>query len=173
MIYTYKGKTPKIDDTSFIAPGVQLIGDVTVGAQASVWFNSVVRGDNEPITIGDRTNVQDGSVLHVNPAMPLTLENDVSIGHNVILHACTVRQGALIGMGAIILDKAEIGEFALVGAGSLVPVGKKVPPRTLVIGNPFQVVRELTDDEIENMLKRTVRSYIQKGEEYREIINKK
>jgi carbonic anhydrase/acetyltransferase-like protein (isoleucine patch superfamily) len=170
MFYAYKGKTPKVDESAFIAPGVHLIGDVTVGSQANVWFNTVIRADNAPIVIGDRTNVQDGSVLHVNPNMPLTLENDVSIGHNVILHACTVRQGSLIGMGAIILDKAEIGEYAFVGAGSLVPVGKKVPPRTLVIGSPAKVVRELSEEDIENMLKRPARSYVQKGEEYRSIM---
>lgn len=168
-MYEYKGKKPNIDPSAYIAPGVQMIGDVTVGKQASVWFNSVIRGDNSPITIGDRSNIQDGSVLHVNPNMPLVVENDVTVGHHVILHACTVRQGALIGMGAIVLDRAEIGEYALVGAGSLIPVGKKVPPRTLVMGSPFKVIRELTDDEIENMLKRTVQSYVTKSEEYRDI----
>lgn len=167
MIYSLDGRTPRVDETAYIAPGVQLIGDITVGARASVWFNSVIRGDNAPIVIGERTNVQDGSVLHVNADSPLTLEDDVSIGHNVILHGCTVRRGALIGMGAIVLDQAEIGEYALVAAGALVPMGKKVPPRTLVMGNPMKIVRELSDDEVESMVKKAAASYARKALDYR------
>jgi carbonic anhydrase/acetyltransferase-like protein (isoleucine patch superfamily) len=172
MIYSFKGKTPVIDETAYIAGGVEIIGDVKIGKEASIWFNTVIRGDNDLIDIGDRTNIQDGSVLHVNKSMPLVIEEDVTVGHNVIVHACTVRKGALLGMGSIILDGAEVGEYALVGAGTVVPPGKKVPPRTLVVGNPMKIVRELSDEEIENMNKRTFLSYVSKGKEYKEDLEK-
>jgi carbonic anhydrase/acetyltransferase-like protein (isoleucine patch superfamily) len=170
MNYSFNGKQPIIEDTAYIAEGVQLIGDVRVGKEATIWFNTVIRGDNDLIQIGDRTNIQDGSVLHVNKSMPLIIEEDVTVGHNVIVHACTVRKGALLGMGSIILDQAEVGEYALVGAGTVVPPGKKVPPRTLVVGNPMKIVRVLSDEEIENMNIRTCLSYVNKGKEYREAL---
>ncbi|WP_246945145.1 gamma carbonic anhydrase family protein [Bacillus pinisoli] len=168
MIYEFKGKKPVIDESAYIANSVEIIGDVKIGKDASIWFNTVIRGDNDVIQIGDRANIQDGSVLHVNKSMPIIIEEDVTVGHNVIVHACTVRKGALLGMGSIILDGAEIGEYALVGAGTVVPPGKKVPPRTLVVGNPMKVVRELSDQEIENMNVRTYLSYVSKGKEYKE-----
>ncbi|MBP1933867.1 gamma carbonic anhydrase family protein [Ammoniphilus resinae] len=165
MNYSYEGKKPKLDETVYVAPGAQLIGDIVAGKESSIWFNTVLRGDNATITIGERVNIQDGSICHVDPGMPLTLEDDVSVGHQVILHGCTVRKGALIGMGATILNNAEIGEYALVAAGSLVSEGKKIPPRTLVMGVPAKVVRELTEKDLE-MLKSTTRHYAEKGKKY-------
>jgi carbonic anhydrase/acetyltransferase-like protein (isoleucine patch superfamily) len=165
MIYSFYGHQPKLDPTVYIAPGVQLIGNITIGAESSVWFNSILRGDNAPITIGEKTNIQDGCTLHVNPNQPVIIGNEVSVGHNVILHGCTVNNGALIGMGAIILDAVEIGEQALIAAGSLIPGGKKIPPRTLVMGNPGKVVRELTEKDLE-MLNHTYQHYVKQSKRY-------
>src|SRR6476620_12804724 len=131
MIYPYKGIYPKIADSAFIADFTTITGDVEIGEDSSVWFNSVIRGDVAPTIIGRKVNIQDNSVLHQSPNNPLILEDDVTIGHQVILHSCIIRKMALIGMGTIILDQAEIGEGAFIGAGSLVPQGKKIPPNTL------------------------------------------
>lgn len=165
MIYPYRDYHPNLDPTVFVAPGVHIIGNVTVGAESSIWFQSILRGDNAPIVIGDRTNIQDGCTLHVNPNQPVIIGSRVSVGHNVILHGCTVKDDALVGMGAIILDAVEIGEQAIVAAGSLIPAGKKIPPRTLVMGNPGKVVRELTDKDLE-LLQFTYQHYVKQSREY-------
>ncbi|MEW9673426.1 gamma carbonic anhydrase family protein [Ammoniphilus sp. 3BR4] len=167
MFYSYKNRFPQIDETAYIAPGSKIIGDVTIGKESSVWFNCVLRGDNDSIKIGNNVNIQDGSICHADKNFPLSVANDVSVGHNVILHGCTVGQGALIGMGSIILNNAEIGEYALVGAGSLIPEGKKIPPRTLVMGSPAKVVRELTDRDLEN-LNMTTQGYLNHCQQYKE-----
>jgi Carbonic anhydrases/acetyltransferases, isoleucine patch superfamily len=127
MIIDYKNHTPKISDSAFIAPNATIIGDVEIGENSSVFFGSVVRGDIAPVRIGNNTNVQDLSVLHQTPGLPLTLEDNVTIGHKVTLHSCTVKQGALVGMDSIVLDEAVIGENAFVGAGSLVTGGTSYP----------------------------------------------
>jgi carbonic anhydrase/acetyltransferase-like protein (isoleucine patch superfamily) len=148
-IIPYKGKMPKIDPTVFIAPTAVVIGDVEIGENSSVWFNAVIRGDVYYIRIGNNTNIQDGSVIHVTTDTYATIiGNSVIMGHNVVAHGCTIKDKALIGMGAILLDNCEIGEQALVAAGSLVPMGMKVPPRTLVAGMPAKVKRELTPEEL-------------------------
>lgn len=134
-----------------ICPGAQVVGDVTLGDRASVWFNAVIRGDLAPVTVGAETNVQDGAVLHVDTGVPLCVGARVTVGHGAILHACTVGDGALIGMGAIVLSGAAVGEEALVGAGALVPEGKVIPPRCLALGVPARVVRELTPEEVERL----------------------
>ncbi|MCK6255919.1 gamma carbonic anhydrase family protein [Fictibacillus sp. WQ 8-8] len=167
MNYTFNGKEPQIDESAFIAPGVHIIGDVKIGKESSIWFNSVLRGDEGPITIGDRCNVQDNCTLHLYEQYPLVLEDEVSIGHNVILHGCTVRKGALIGMGATILDGAEIGEQAFIGANTLIPPGKKIPPRTMVMGSPGQVIRELNDKDLE-IIRITIETYQQKGQQFKQ-----
>ncbi|WP_062236568.1 gamma carbonic anhydrase family protein [Fictibacillus sp. FJAT-27399] len=167
MNYTFNGKEPQIDESAFIAPGVHIIGDVKIGKESSIWFNSVLRGDEGPITIGDRCNVQDNCTLHLYEQYPLFLEDEVSIGHNVILHGCTVRKGALIGMGATILDGAEIGEQAFIGANTLIPPGKKIPPRTMVMGSPGQVIRELNDKDLE-IIRITIETYQQKGQQFKQ-----
>ncbi|MFD0770445.1 gamma carbonic anhydrase family protein [Bacillus sp. CGMCC 1.60114] len=166
MIYPYKDKNPKIANSAFIADYVTITGDVTIGEESSIWFNTVIRGDVSPTIIGDRVNVQDQCTLHQSPAYPLILEDDVTIGHQVILHSCTVKKDALIGMGSIILDGAEIGEGAFIGAGSLVPQGKKIPPNTLTFGRPAKVIRELTDEDLKDMA-RIRREYVEKGQYYK------
>ncbi|PSL44496.1 carbonic anhydrase/acetyltransferase-like protein (isoleucine patch superfamily) [Salsuginibacillus halophilus] len=168
MIYPYKGVMPKIDESAYIADYVTITGDVKIGKSSSIWFNTVIRGDVAPTVIGDRVNVQDQSMLHQSPDMPLILEDDVTVGHQVLLHSAKIRAGALIGMGAMVMDDVEVGEGAFVGAGSLLPPGKSVPPNTLVMGRPAKVVRELTDEDQAEMA-RIRQSYIDKGEAYREI----
>lgn len=166
MIYPYKGKHPKIADSAFIADYVTVTGDVEIGEQSGIWFNTSIRGDVAPTIIGKKVNVQDNCVLHQSPNNPLILEDEVSVGHSVILHSCIIRKKALIGMGSIILDQAEIGEGAFVGAGSLVSQGKKIPPNTLAFGRPAKVVRELTADDRKDM-ERIIREYTEKASYYK------
>jgi carbonic anhydrase/acetyltransferase-like protein (isoleucine patch superfamily) len=136
----FEDRSPSVDATAWLAPGVVLTGSVRVAEQANLWFGVVARGDEEPIEIGPRCNVQDGVILHTDEGFPLVLEEDVAIGHGAIVHGATVRSGALIGMGATILSGAEIGEGAVVAAGALVKEGARVPPRTLVVGLPAREV---------------------------------
>lgn len=165
-IRSYKNKQPQIHPTVYVANNATVIGDVTIDEQSSVWFQTVIRGDVAPTTIGKRVNIQDLSLIHQSPDVPVTVEDDVTIGHQVTLHAATIRNHALIGMGSIILDGAEIGEHAYIGAGSLVPPGKKIPPHTLAFGRPAKVVRSLTERDYEEM-KRIRKSYVDKGKYYR------
>ncbi|GEL77029.1 gamma carbonic anhydrase family protein [Tenuibacillus multivorans] len=167
MIYRYKNHTPRIDETAFIADGAKVIGDVEIGAKSSIWFNVVVRGDEGPIRIGERCNIQENSMCHLYEEFPLTLEDEVSVGHNAIIHGCTLRKGVLVGMGATVLDGAEIGEYSIIGANSLIPSGKKIPPHSLVLGSPGKVVRELTDRDME-MIEETIRTYTQKGQDFQQ-----
>lgn len=168
MIYPYKGKTPIIDDSAFIADYVTITGDVTIGPETTIWFNTVIRGDVAPTIIGSKVSIQDLSCLHQSPNNPLIIEDEVTIGHQVTLHSCTIRKGALIGMGSIILDGAEIGEGAFIGAGSLVPPGKKIPPNSLALGSPAKVVRELNDEDKADV-KRIIREYVEKGQYYKSL----
>ncbi len=148
-LYPYRTKTPSLGERVFLAPSADVIGDVTVGDDVSFWFQTVVRGDVHWIRIGDRTNIQDGSVLHVTHGThPLDIRSEVTVGHSAIVHGCTLHDGCLVGMGARVLDGAEIGEEALVGAGAVVPPRMVVPPRTLVLGVPARVARELDDEDI-------------------------
>ncbi|WP_070119397.1 gamma carbonic anhydrase family protein [Bacillus marinisedimentorum] len=167
MLYPYKGKQPNVDDSVFVAPGARIIGDVTIGKDSSIWFNTVLRGDEAPITIGERCNVQDNTTCHLFEQYPLVLEDEVSVGHNAIIHGCVLRKGALVGMGAVVMDGAEIGEYALVGANAFVPSGKKIPPRTLALGSPAKVVRELTEKDME-LIQLTIDTYVNKGREFKE-----
>lgn len=168
MIYPYKEKIPKISDSAFIADYVTITGDVEIGDESSIWFQTVIRGDVSPTIIGKRVNVQDLCCLHQSPNKPLILEDDVTVGHSVILHSSIIRQKALIGMGSVILDGAEIGEGAFIGAGSLVPPGKKIPPNTLALGRPAKVVRTLTPEDIKDM-DRIRREYVEKGQYYKSL----
>ena len=168
MIYPYKDKTPVIDSTVFIADYATITGDVTIGAESSIWFNTVIRGDVSPVIIGQKVNVQDLCCLHQSPKYPLILEDEVTIGHQVTLHSCKVKKGALIGMGAIVLDGAVIGEGAFIGAGSLVPPGKIIPPNTLAFGSPVKIIRELNDSDREDM-QRIFVEYAEKGQYYKSI----
>ncbi|MGH2319550.1 gamma carbonic anhydrase [Planococcus sp. SE5232] len=168
MIYPYKDKFPQIDPTVFIADYTTISGDVTIGAESSVWFNTVIRGDVSPTVIGNKVNIQDLCMLHQSPGKTLLLEDEVTIGHQVTLHSCTIRKGALVGMGSVILDGAEVGEGAFVGAGSLVPPGKVIPPGMLALGRPAKVVRELREDDKIDM-ERIVREYAEKGAYYKSL----
>lgn len=166
MLLPYGQHLPKIHSSVYVAEGAKIVGDVQIGQQSSVWFNAVLRGDMAPIVIGNRCNIQDGAVGHVNTDEPLILEDDVSVGHAAIVHGCTIGKGTLIGMGAIVLNGAEIGEYALIGAGSIVTENKKIPPYTLSLGSPARVVRELTEEDLRRMY-RTTQNYVDKGKEYR------
>lgn len=151
MKLDYKGISPEIHESAFVAPNATVIGDVTIDEYASVWFGSVLRGDIAPIKIGKHSNIQDLSILHETPDMPLIIEDYVTVGHKVTLHSCTIRKHALIGMDSTILDGAEIGEGAFIGAGSLVTPGTKIPPKTLAFGRPAKVVRDLSEEDIKEM----------------------
>lgn len=171
MIYPFKNKYPQIADSTFIADFVTITGDVTIGEESGVWFNTSIRGDVAPTIIGKKVNIQDNSVLHQSPNNPLILEDEVTVGHQVILHSCIIRRKALIGMGSIILDQAEIGEGAFIGAGSLVPQGKKIPPNTLAFGRPAKVIRELNAEDIKDM-ERITREYAEKAQYYKSLQTK-
>ncbi len=168
MIYPFKDKNPKIDPSVYIADYVTITGDVTIGEESSIWFNTVIRGDIAPTIIGKRCSIQDLSCLHQSPNNPLIIEDEVTVGHQVTLHSCVIRKRALIGMGSIILDGAEIGEGAFIGAGSLVPPGKKIPPNTLAVGRPAKVVRDITSEDREDM-DRIIREYVEKGQYYKSL----
>lgn len=143
MIYELDGVRPKIDPTAWVAPTAVLIGNVIVGPRANIWFGAVLRGDNEPIVVGEGSNIQENSVLHTDMGSPLTIGANCTIGHKVMLHGCTIADGSLIGMGATLLNGAKIGAGSLVGACALVTEGKEIPPGSLVMGAPAKVVREL------------------------------
>jgi gamma-carbonic anhydrase len=148
MIRPFRGKRPQIHPTAFIEESAQVIGDVSVGAHSSVWFGAVVRGDVFHIRIGERTNVQDGTVIHVSNGTHATvLEDEVTVGHNVTLHGCYVERGSLVGIGSIVMDGCRVGEKSLIAAGALVSPGTVIPPRSLVMGVPARVKRRLSDAE--------------------------
>jgi carbonic anhydrase/acetyltransferase-like protein (isoleucine patch superfamily) len=143
MIYELDGVRPQIDPTAWVAPTAVLIGNVIVGPRANIWFGAVLRGDNEPIVVGEGSNIQENSVLHTDMGSPLTIGANCTIGHKAMLHGCTIADGSLIGMGATLLNGAKIGAGSLVGACALVTEGKEIPPGSLVMGAPAKVVREL------------------------------
>ena len=147
-VYRFKDDTPKIHESCFVAPSASIIGQCDLAKDVNVWFGAVLRGDVNKISIGEGTNVQDLSMLHVIEEIPLIIGKHVTIGHSVVLHACTVGDGSLIGMQSCLLDGCEIGKNSLVAAGSLVPPGKKFPDNSMIMGNPAKVVRELRPDEI-------------------------
>jgi len=151
MIKPFQNLHPKIHDSAFIAENAMIIGDVEIGAESSVWYGSILRGDVNYIRIGARTNIQDACVLHVSAKThPTVLEDEITLGHRVTLHGCYIETGCLIGIGAIILDGVRVGRNSLVAAGSLITPNTKISPRSLVMGSPARVKRELTNDEIYN-----------------------
>ncbi len=166
MIISFKDKMPSVPESAFIAGSADLIGDVRAGENCSFWFNVTVRADIAPVIIGDNTNIQDNSVVHVGHNVPAIIGSNVTIGHNAIIHACTIEDGSLIGMGAIILDYAVIGKESIVGAGALITGKKKFPPRSLIMGSPARLVRELTQEEVEGIYNNTA-SYVEILSEYR------
>lgn len=167
MIAPYRGTWPKIHETAFLAPSADVIGDVEIGASSSIWFQVVIRGDVHHIRIGERSNIQDHSMLHVTRGKsPLKIGNDVTVGHRATLHGCTIGDRVLIGMGAIVMDDAEIGDDCVVGAGTLVPKNMKVPSGVLVLGLPAQVKRPLTEQELA-FLRKSAANYVGDANEYR------
>lgn len=166
MIIEYEGVKPNIHETCFIAESAEVIGKVELGMFTSIWYNCVLRGDENTITIGNYTNIQDGTVIHISKDYNTEIGDYVTVGHNAIVHACKIGNNVLVGMGAIILDGAEIEDNVLIGAGSIVTTGKRIPSGSLVLGSPAKVVRSLTDDEIEQ-LKQSAIDYVKYAEKHK------
>ena len=170
-LYELDGKAPQLGDGAWVADSAQVIGNVELGANASVWFGVVIRGDNETIRIGRNSNVQDLSVLHSDAGVPLTLGDNVSVGHQVMLHGCTIGDGSLIGIQAVVLNNAKIGRNCIVGAGSVVTEGKEFPDNSLIFGSPAKLVRTLDEKGLE-MLRYIAGHYVENGERYRRGLKK-
>ena len=166
MILTYRGNNPVIHPTVFVAPGADVIGRVRLAKDASVWFGCVVRGDVNRIEIGEATNIQDGSILHVDSDHPCLIRDHVHVGHHVNLHGCIVERGAMIGIGAIVLSGSRVGAGAIIGAGSVVLEGTRIPPRMLAVGTPARVVRKVTARDL-RYVKGWVAKYVQLAKIYR------
>ena len=164
-IYRLDQHEPSLGERTYVAPTAVLIGQVTLHAGANVWFGAVLRGDNEPITVGDNSNIQENCVLHTDIGAPLTIGQNVTIGHSVTLHGCTIGDNSLIGMGATVLNHAKIGANSIVGAGALVTEGKEFPDGALLVGSPAKVLRLLTKDEI-NRLPNNAHHYSARGQHY-------
>lgn len=166
-LYEFDGKSPSLpeDGSAWIAPSADIIGDARLGNDVGVWFRAVVRADNTPIIVGDRTNVQDGVMLHSDPDAPLTIGRDCTIGHHAILHGCTIGDNVLIGMGATILNGAVIADNCIVGANALVTEGKHFPPRSLIVGAPARAVREL-DDTSPDMVSASAAEYVERQKRF-------
>lgn len=167
MIRAYKGIRPTLGARAFVDASAQVIGAVELGDDASIWMNTVVRGDVNRIRVGARTNVQDNCVLHVTAQHPTLLADDVTVGHSVTLHGCTIERLCLVGIGAIVLNGAVVGEESIIAAGALVPEGMQVPPRSLVMGMPAKVRRDVTEEERAG-LRRYAENYVRYKDEYRE-----
>ena len=167
MKYKLQEKVSNVDESaSWVAPSADLIGEVTIGKNSSIWWQAVLRADNEPITIGTRTNIQDGCVLHTDPGFPISIGNDVSVGHLCMLHGCTIDDGCLIGIGSVILNGAKIGKNVLIGAHTLITEGKQIRDNSLVIGSPGKVIRELTKEQIKG-LSANADGYVERTKLYR------
>ena len=160
-IYKLGEHAPTIDETTFVADNATIIGKTVLAKNTSVWYGAVIRGDNELISVGENSNVQEGAVLHTDPGFPLTIEDNVTIGHQAMLHGCTVRSGALIGIQAVVLNGAVIGRNCLVGAGAVVTENKIFPDNSLILGSPAKVVRTLTDEDIAR-LQRNAQVYVER-----------
>jgi len=170
-LYQLEEHAPQVADSAWVADSAQLMGKVVLAEDASVWFGAILRGDNETLTVGRGSNVQDGTVMHSDPGYPLTLGADVTVGHQAMLHGCSVGDGSLIGIQAVVLNGAKIGRHCLVGAGSLVTEGKEFPDGSLIVGSPAKVVRQLTPEQIEG-LKRTAEHYVQNAQRYKNGLRK-
>jgi len=166
MILELAKVKPQINKDSWVAQNATLIGKVIIKKEANIWFNVVLRGDIEPIIIGERTNVQDGSVFHTDPGCPLTLGKNVTIGHMVMLHGCTIDDETLIGIGSTILNKTKIGKNCIIGANTLIAENKVIPDRSLVVGSPGKIIRQVTDEEVEN-IKENANDYVANFKKYK------
>jgi len=171
MLYDLGERCPSVPSSCFVADSAQLIGSIALEQDASVWFNCVLRGDNELITVGPESNVQDATVIHTDTGIEVRIGRGVTIGHHVMLHGCEIGDYALIGIGAIVLNRAKIGRYCLIGAGALITEGKEIPERSLVMGAPGKVVRSLRDEELA-MLEGSAAHYVQNGRRYREQLRK-
>lgn len=165
-LYRLGDRRPELHDSCWVADNAAVIGSVTLEREASVWFNCVLRGDNDVIRIGRGSNIQDGSVLHTDPGIPLEIGADVTVGHVAMLHGCRVGDGSLIGMKAVILNRAVIGRHCLIGASTLIPEGRVIPDRSLVVGSPGKIIRELGDEDVARLL-RSARHYVENWQRYR------
>lgn len=171
MIITQGGYTPIIASSAFVAPDAWVIGDVELGENVSVYFGSVLRGDILPIRIGKNTNIQEQTIIHTSRRKtPSIIGENTTVGHRALIHSPCIGSRVLIGMGAIILDEAEIGDECIIGAGALVTQGKKFPPRSLVVGSPGRVVRQVRDDEIDYLLE-SAENYVARGQEYKQLLS--
>jgi carbonic anhydrase/acetyltransferase-like protein (isoleucine patch superfamily) len=166
-IYKLGGEAPTIHESAFVADSATVIGKVVLEENTSVWFGAVLRGDNEPITVGAGSNLQDGVVMHTDPGFPLTIGSNVSVGHQAMLHGCTIHDNALIGIQAVVMNGAVIGRNCLVGAGAVVTEGKVFADNSLILGAPARVVRQLSDEDVER-LKKNADSYIQRRQHFKE-----
>ncbi|MFL2560235.1 MAG: gamma carbonic anhydrase family protein [Gammaproteobacteria bacterium] len=165
MIFQIDKHKPKFNDTNFIAPNATVIGQVTLEEDASVWFNVVIRGDNDPIIIGKKSNIQDGSILHTDLGAPLNIGEGVTVGHKVMLHGCTISENCLIGINTTILNHAVIGKNSIVGANSLITEGKEYPENTLIMGSPAKSIRQLREAEI-MMINMSSEAYVENGKRF-------
>ena len=162
-------KEPQLGANAWIAPNATVIGDVRLGANSSIWWNATLRGDNDPITIGANSNIQDGSVLHTDEGVPMHIGNNVTVGHLVMLHGCTVGDGSLIGIGSVVLNRAVIGKGSIVGANTLIPEGKVFPDHVLIVGSPGKIVRQLSAEEVAR-LQHSAEHYVANARRYRETL---
>ena len=170
-IYELDGMTPQIDDSAWVADSAQVIGQVKLGKDASIWFGTVLRGESDLITVGEGSNIQDASVLHADAGVPLTVGCNVTVGHQVMLHGCTIGDESLIGIGAVVLNGAKIGKNCLVGAGSLVTEGKEFPDGSMILGSPAKVVKQLSAEQIEG-LRRSARHYVENAQRFKSGLRK-
>ncbi|MGE7094003.1 gamma carbonic anhydrase family protein [Lysinibacillus sp. NPDC048646] len=168
MEITYATKKPVVHESVFQAPGTYIIGDVLIDEESSIWFNAVLRGDEDTISIGKRCSIQDNATIHLFEGAPVIVEDDVTVGHQVVLHGCKIGRRTIVGMGSVILDYAEIGEECIIGANTLITQGTKIPPRSLVVGSPGKIVRTLQDKDFE-LIQLSIDIYVQKGKEFKQI----
>jgi carbonic anhydrase/acetyltransferase-like protein (isoleucine patch superfamily) len=170
-IYQLGDVAPRIDESAYLTDSATVIGDVTLKAHASVWYGVTIRGDTEPIVIGENSNIQEGTVLHTDKGFPLTIGDNVTVGHQAMLHGCTIGDGSLIGIQAVVLNGAKIGRNCLVGAGALVTEGKEFPDNSLIIGSPAKAVRELTAEQLAG-LEMSGDMYVQRAKHYRQHLKR-
>ncbi|QDQ00652.1 gamma carbonic anhydrase family protein [Lysinibacillus fusiformis] len=168
MEITYATKKPVVHESVFQAPGTYIIGDVSIDEESSIWFNAVLRGDEDTISIGKRCSIQDNATIHLFEGAPVIVEDDVTVGHQVVLHGCKIGRRTIVGMGSVILDYAEIGEECIIGANTLITQGTKIPPRSLVVGSPGKIIRTLQDKDFE-LIQLSIDTYVQKGKEFKQI----
>ena len=164
-VYRLGDREPVIGKGCWIADNASVIGSVVLGDNANIWFGAVLRGDNDPITIGANTNIQDNSVLHTDEGVPLSLGDNVTIGHMVMLHGCTIGDGSLIGINAVVLNGAKIGKHCIIGANALIPEGKVIPDRSLVVGSPGRIIRQLSDEDLQRLME-GASGYVAHAREY-------